>query len=509
MSKNELLNDKLLKDRVEVKVTLQNAELEIWRVFESTTHINLDVLHEAFQIAFGFNSRHLHNFTTLKPEELFEKDGITWVPDIEEYENPVYEEDSVTNEARDEVECSLEDLLNSKIYTIYYEYDLGDSWTFKVELIDKKGKDTADSNNVISLIDGKGAGPLEDSGGISGYAEIVKNQQKFIENKTNFNKLHIGAKEGVLLSGEYNSTEWILLTTPWWQGPNFLDIKAINFGIQIKLCQIASAPKTEKRTLFVQTFEEALPSGVLYYYLSHYVRANDKLSGILDNSNSPKKSLESTIGAIYSILKKIDALDNGLVLTSAGNFPSFFVKEIVQESNIESDYYDTFYEKNYPFVRNMHEVLKKLKIIKKYKDNCILTKETKAKLGTIEDFFQHLAAKIIKTMSSQSEYSFFGFTNFLIDVLSDDVKLLYNYESNLATLLSYMGYSADDYGGYLNPEDVSNDIFEYKDILRALNVFSSGHRSDDFCELKNDGKGIVGCLLAICLTIQTSAESYD
>ncbi|MCO4255959.1 plasmid pRiA4b ORF-3 family protein [Pseudarthrobacter cellobiosi] len=53
----------------------------------------------------------------------------------------------------------------------FYEYDLGDSWLHRMELMSRRPLD--EDSPPARLIDGARRGPLEDSGGLPGYEEIM------------------------------------------------------------------------------------------------------------------------------------------------------------------------------------------------------------------------------------------------------------------------------------------------------------------------------------------------
>ncbi|MGC0239611.1 plasmid pRiA4b ORF-3 family protein [Arthrobacter sp. SD76] len=53
----------------------------------------------------------------------------------------------------------------------FYEYGFGDSWLHRLELVSRRP--ALDDSVRARLIDGARRGPLEDSGGIPGYEEIV------------------------------------------------------------------------------------------------------------------------------------------------------------------------------------------------------------------------------------------------------------------------------------------------------------------------------------------------
>lgn len=72
-------------------------------------------------------------------------------------------------EGRPEEDCSLDQLLALASGGALYEYDFGDSWLYRLDLLSPADEDSPPAR----LIDGDRRGPLEDSGGFPGYEEIM------------------------------------------------------------------------------------------------------------------------------------------------------------------------------------------------------------------------------------------------------------------------------------------------------------------------------------------------
>ncbi|WP_457967278.1 plasmid pRiA4b ORF-3 family protein [Arthrobacter sp. D1-29] len=53
----------------------------------------------------------------------------------------------------------------------FYEYDFGDSWLHRLELASRRPRD--ENSSPAQLIDGARRGPLEDSGGLPGFEDII------------------------------------------------------------------------------------------------------------------------------------------------------------------------------------------------------------------------------------------------------------------------------------------------------------------------------------------------
>lgn len=137
-----------------IRISIVGSEPEIWRLLEVRSSLSLADVHQVIQIAFGWRDSHLHQFTAA--------DGQRWADErwIEEDED-----------GEDERTVTLAEVLGEESGPLAYEYDFGDGWVHQVELIEV----IVDATSPRALlIRGEGRGPLEDSGGIHGYAEKLQ-----------------------------------------------------------------------------------------------------------------------------------------------------------------------------------------------------------------------------------------------------------------------------------------------------------------------------------------------
>jgi len=140
-------------------IALEDHEPCIWRRLQVPGNANLGWLHAVFQVAMGWTNSHLH---------LFQLGNQT-------YSDPAFEldEDAECPPVHDEHVALLMILATHKGHTLPYKYDFGDSWKHRVTVVDILPPDTASAKSARCL-DGAGACPPEDCGGVSGYAELLK-----------------------------------------------------------------------------------------------------------------------------------------------------------------------------------------------------------------------------------------------------------------------------------------------------------------------------------------------
>jgi len=152
---------------LEVRVRLKECDPEIWRLLELAGSLSLGQVHEVLQTAFGWEDAHLHRFTAgdpfarLRPVNGEIPEPVQWLPAAWcEEPTDLAEED-----------CSLDHLLATGSGGAFYEYDFGDSWLHRLDVVTRRPRTETDPS--ARLLAGARRGPLEDSGGFPGYEEIL------------------------------------------------------------------------------------------------------------------------------------------------------------------------------------------------------------------------------------------------------------------------------------------------------------------------------------------------
>jgi hypothetical protein len=152
---------------LEVRVVLLDSVPEIWRLLEIRSPMALDQVHEVLQLVFGWEDAHLHRFTTGDPfAPLRPVDGE--IPEVQQW---LPGQECEEQEDRPEEDCTLDEMLVLGSGGAFYEYDFGDSWLHRLELVSRRPAD--EDSAQARLIDGARRGPLENSGGFPGYEEIM------------------------------------------------------------------------------------------------------------------------------------------------------------------------------------------------------------------------------------------------------------------------------------------------------------------------------------------------
>ena len=145
-----------------LRIELQPDELHplTWRQLQVDGRISLGKLHHFIQAAFGWTDAHLHEFVI---------NGRTFA-------TPDREDEFYQREVEDERQAFLNRLV-SYGSAFLYRYDFGDNWEHFV-IVEKVEQDLkSDPYGGAWIIDGAGACPPEDVGGVPGYHNFLQTLQ--------------------------------------------------------------------------------------------------------------------------------------------------------------------------------------------------------------------------------------------------------------------------------------------------------------------------------------------
>ena len=132
------------------RLTLVESEPPVWRDLRIPGRYRLDQVHRMFQMLFGWQDYHLHDFQF---GDIRYTDLDTLAPEYEMGE-------------MDEKVPLLQALGWRRSFL--YRYDFGDSWEVQARLLERVEGDL----DAPEILDGAQAGPPEDCGGIPGFQEL-------------------------------------------------------------------------------------------------------------------------------------------------------------------------------------------------------------------------------------------------------------------------------------------------------------------------------------------------
>ncbi|GAA1886314.1 hypothetical protein GCM10009715_35560 [Paeniglutamicibacter psychrophenolicus] len=158
---------KNLRTQHTLHIQLHGSEPAIWRRIEVDGSMTLERFHEVLQGALGWTNSHLHLYMDRNPfirgQVAPGEQPTTWL-----MANSI--EDGL--EGEDETGSTLTEALARSGGTLWYEYDLGDSWMHLITEESSRPLDPAAPE--ARVLDGALRVPLEDCGGLGGWYEMLK-----------------------------------------------------------------------------------------------------------------------------------------------------------------------------------------------------------------------------------------------------------------------------------------------------------------------------------------------
>ncbi|HAJ78218.1 MAG TPA: hypothetical protein DCO75_00475 [Fibrobacteres bacterium] len=143
----------MAKELIEMKISIDGIEPEIWREFIVDSSISLDDFHGIIQVVMGWENCHLYGFYI---------NGVEYIPAGDDCEQ----------DAEDTKGVKLNKLKLEKNTKIRYTYDFGDSWEHTIKIV-KIYKPEEELLTPV-CIDGARNCPPEDCGSVPGYEDILK-----------------------------------------------------------------------------------------------------------------------------------------------------------------------------------------------------------------------------------------------------------------------------------------------------------------------------------------------
>lgn len=150
-----------------LSVSLLGTEPEIWRRLEVDGSMPLPRFHEVLQSAMGWTNSHLHSFADRNP---FDARRGTLAIVARNW----FDADSLDEglEGFDEAEETVAGALGYGDGKLWYEYDFGDSWMHVITELSRRPRTAEDPE--ARVLDGERRAPLEDCGGIGGWADLLE-----------------------------------------------------------------------------------------------------------------------------------------------------------------------------------------------------------------------------------------------------------------------------------------------------------------------------------------------
>ncbi len=340
-----------------LRISLADSEPEIWRLLEVRSSLTLAELHEVIQIAFGWRTSHLHAFTS--------PDGSRW-------EDPRWIEEDENGD--DETEVTLGEVLDESSGPLAYEYDFGDGWEHRIELIE-----TIDDPEAPAafLVRGERAGPLEDSGGMRGYTEKLR----ILEDPQD--------EQHAVIRAWADGTRG-----PWLSSfdPDVVEVDRVNRALARRF---GAGPVG---------WGPALTSLVSRMYPGPQVEFGQYLeTAALDRPVLIEAAeAEETVRPYQWLLRRVGP--TGIKLTAAGWLPPAVVSEAMRELNWEDRWFGKHNREDLtPPIASLRESAMHLGLLRRYRGSLTLTRAGRTLLDDPVGLFRHLAAHWLSRRRPQVE----------------------------------------------------------------------------------------------------------
>ena len=173
------------------KAELQDYKPKIWRTFEIDGGKTMAELGYVLQIMFEMQASHLfcfrdnvgERFQEYMRQRFTEEELLNVSKNKTDFKMPNWYRYEITNEGDDVYlnddeelyqanEIKLRRITSDLPWSFMFEYDYGDGWEVRLELLDCEEKEVSLAN-YPRVLEGKGFGIIEDVGGVGGLAELA------------------------------------------------------------------------------------------------------------------------------------------------------------------------------------------------------------------------------------------------------------------------------------------------------------------------------------------------
>ncbi|GAB3128398.1 plasmid pRiA4b ORF-3 family protein [Glaciibacter psychrotolerans] len=465
--------------RYRLRVSLLESEPEIWRLVDVDGSLALDELHTVLQLAMGWQNSHLHEFTELNPH-----DGRHGLPTIGREPLHWSMESDDDDPGLPEAEWTVAGVYADLTGPLYYSYDFGDGWTHRVELIET-GQYGADEPGAASapravLVRGERRGPLEDSGGPHGYAEVLE-------------ALNDPEHE------RYDDLrEWVDVILGSWRNldPNALDVDAVNQSLRLELGSLADAAVSDAWA----ATEAAHPDRPTTIFDVTLGRVPIALRKSLLRRAQRGTALDAAVIAPADAARMVEpfvwlmrrAGTDGIALSKAGWMPPVVVSDAMRELGWKNRWHGKFNREELTMpVANLRASAVQFKLLRKYKGRLLLTVAAKRLLGDPVALWHYLAQALVQNQRSEAERD--AVVLFALEVASARYESFGDYAEPIGKSMRALGWAID--GQPMGEYDVIGLIRDSYHTFHDLGVLSRGRLGSS--TVTDAGRAFVRAMLQI------------
>ncbi|PQZ94870.1 hypothetical protein CQ018_05890 [Arthrobacter sp. MYb227] len=445
-----------------LKVKLYGSEPLIWRRLEVDGAMSLERFHIVLQAALGWTNSHLHAFSSDNPFErglgAARANTLTWL-----------DAGSIAEglEGQDELDTSIADACEQSGGMLWYQYDFGDSWMHTITVESTRIPESGEP--IARILDGAMRIPLENSGGLHGWYEMLE--------------LDCG-KSGA--EGREYLLEWLHSHAGYFTSidPLQFDVGAAN--LQLRLYMGGAQPdksREDEQTLNPATFGNA---AVGTWIATVNIHAGLVLSNalyqlginVLDTPSEPSMPADAP-RAMASILWWIRACEGtGLPLTAAGYLSPAIIPEVIEGIGWEHEDFVQFGAKTEVHLHTLHDfrlMLIEISLLKVQGKRLVATPTAVRLAGDPAKLWAHLAKR---ALNSKRERDIYDATMVALIAAAGegeaDQKTITARINEGMRLLGYLNYE----GGPIGDTDFQRLGDRYNAITKAfrMSLLDNGNR---------------------------------
>ena len=445
-----------------LKIHLHGSEPLIWRRIEIDGAMSLERFHIVLQAALGWTNSHLHAFMSENPFErslgVAQSNTLTWL-DAESIAEGL--------EGNDELDTTIAQAFEQTDGTLWYQYDFGDSWMHTISL--ESTRIAAPGEPIARVLDGAMRIPLEDSGGLHGWYEMLS-----LEN----GKSDVDSRDYRL--------QWMRAHAGYFTSvdPERFDVAAAN--LQVRLYMGGAQPdksRKNEQTLNPATFGKStagtwistvnIHAGLVLSEALYQLGIN-----VLQGPTVPQMPVEAP-RAMASILWWIGACEGaGLPLTAAGYLSPSVIPAVIEGIGWEHEDFVQFGAKTEVHLHTLHDfrlALIELSLLKVQGKHLVSTPSAVRLAKDPAKLWAHLAKR---ALNSKRERDIYDATMLaLIAAAGDgdaDKKTIFARINEGMRLLDYLNYE----GGPIADTDFQRLGDRYNAITKAfrMSMLENGNR---------------------------------
>lgn len=450
---------------LQVRISVVGSEPEIWRLVEVDSSLTLDRVHEVIQRVIGWRDCHLHFFTDTDPyERLPNTGGQGLAPRQWQTQN------SLDNDldGLPETEWTLGQVLTESSGPLFYEYDFGDGWIHRLELIEVIP--TATGDPMARVIQAERRGPLEDSGGIGGYTELLY-------------ALGDPAHER-----HDELAQWVAGTLGPWQSfdPGAVDIDQINRELDWLFTAPDDGSQSAAPVSLLDELTRRMPPGLQREFRSYLEAADIRGAIVIDAAVA-----EQMVAPFLWLIRRIGV--DGLQLTSVGWLPPVVVSDAMRDLQWGWRWIGAFNREQQTLpILLLRENAQRLGLIRKLKGKLVLGAEAKKLLDDPVGLWFLLARSVARRQHHDYEQAAALLLALEVAVGKREGKR--EYLRPISFGLSALGWTTST-GWDLPTEVVADVIRQSWDVLFDLGVFINDGRRHEVIGVTPEGQTFARAVL--------------